>query len=211
VNWHLPKSVRPKANVAEEKLKAALNKVNFFMALDTNDFDSLVSYHHHVGTYSNEVTQHISTARLKIARSTFDSKELEVFMERVDLANVKIQSIVNFATKANFVLDGEETTADLTEFIPQYVDKICTAFAGSDIKLSIENTAEEFDLKFKPIELFVVIDNLVHNSKKAEAKEVVFKLSSPDKNRFCLEVTDDGSAGLHTSISDDLRKGRDHN
>ena len=196
------KEAEEKARTAEEKLKSAEKKVNFFMALDTNDFDSLVSYHHHVGTYLNEVSQHIRAARLKISRSLFGAADLDVFMERVDLANTKIQSIVNFATKANFVLDGEETTADLREFIPQYIREICTAFAGSDLKLTVENTADEFELKFKPIEFFVVIDNLVHNSKKAGAKEIVFNLSSPDKKRFCLMVTDDGAAGLHSTIAE---------
>lgn len=190
-----------RAQAAEEQAKTAEKRINFFTALETNDFDSLVAYHHHVGTYSNEVTQHIRVARLKEAKGQFGADELERFLERVDLANAKIQSIVNFATKANFVLDGEETAADLAQFIPQYVEKICSAFSGSDVELLIENSASPFEMTFKPIELFVVIDNLVHNSKKAGAKKVWFRLTSPAKNfiRICIE---DNGGGLDLSIEE---------
>ncbi len=190
-----------RARAAEEQAKAAEKRVNFFTALETNDFDSLVAYHHHVGTYSNEVTQHIQAVRLKVTKGLFGPDDLERFLERVDLANSKIQSIVNFATKANFVLDGEETVADLSQFIPQYVERICSAFSGSDIELLVENEASPFEMTFKPIELFVVIDNLVHNSKKAGAKKIWFKLSSPSKNIIRISVLDNGG-GLHSSIKE---------
>ena len=136
-----------------------------------------------------------------MSRNMFNSESLALFMERVDLANTKIQSIVNFATKAKFVLDGEETTADLSQFIPQYVEEICTIFAGSDIEISVDNNSEAFVLTFKPIEFFIVIDNLVHNAKKAEANKIEFNLFNPEKNQLVIEVTDDGN-GLDASIKD---------
>lgn len=190
-----------RATIAEEKVVDAEKQISFFTALDTNDYPSLVNYIHHIGGYSDAITQQINLARLKINKKKFFEEDRQAFVDRVELANNKVKSIVNFSTKANFVLDGEETTADLSIFIPQYIEKICSVFTGDNIKLIVESTASPFELTFKPIELFIVIDNIVHNSKKANAENILFKLSSPSKNSISIEVEDNGD-GLDKKIED---------
>lgn len=187
---------------AEQRADDAEKRASFFASLSTDDYDNLVDYLHQAGVYSSEINNHIALKRKKIAKKGRPKiEETNLFLERVELANSKIQSIVNFSTKANFVLDGEELRADLAAFIPDYIEKICTVFAGVDTDLIVTGEAEPFELEFKPIELFIVIDNLVHNSKKAGAKKIWFNISTPEKNRFLLEVTDNGK-GLSKSISD---------
>ncbi|KZK96430.1 DNA mismatch repair protein MutL [Pseudovibrio sp. Ad5] len=195
------KQEKEKREFAEKSAIEAQKRVNFFTALDTNDFDSLVAYHHHVGTYSSEVTKHVILARNKIKRNIFKEHDIEDFIESVELANSKIQSIVNFATKANFILDGEETKADLSQFMPQYINKICSVFSGSGLEFETINYADEFVKEFKPIELFVIIDNLVHNASKAGASKLTFKLTTPSDKLLLVEVTDNGS-GLDTFVRD---------
>ncbi|WP_085901656.1 sensor histidine kinase [Kiloniella majae] len=190
-----------RAKAAEEKAADAEKKVSFFTALDTNDFQSLVNYLHHIGGYSDAITQQINLARIKISKGKFLETDRQIFVDRVELSNNKIKSIVNFSTKANFTLDGDETTADLSLFIPQYIENICSVFTGDGIDMTVENDASAFELTFRPIELFIVIDNLVHNSKKAEAKKIKFKLSSPKKNTILIGIEDNG-IGLHQKFDD---------
>lgn len=192
-----------RADEAEEKAKDAEKRIQFFTALDNEDYQSLVDYHHQIGVYSSEIDNHIALARKKFAKDNkLSVDDTKLLMERVEYANAKIQSIVNFATKANFMLDGEETTADLSVFIPDYINKICTAFAGTGLDLIFEGEASKFELKFKPIELSMAIDNLVHNSRKAQARKVWFNLSNPEKGRLLLEVRDNAPKGLSPKIKD---------
>lgn len=193
-----------RAATAEEKAADAEKKVSFFTALDTNDYQSLVNYLHHIGGYSDAITQQINLARIKISKNKFLENDRQVFVDRVELSNNKVKSIVNFSTKANFTLDGDETTADLSLFIPQYIENICSVFTGDGIELIVENNASVFELTFRPIELFIVIDNIVHNSKKADAKVIKFHLSSPTKSSISIEIEDDG-IGLDPKF-DDPRK-----
>lgn len=190
-----------RAKNAEEKAADAEKKVNFFTALDTNDYQSLVNYLHHIGGYSDAITQQINLARIKISKSKFLENDRQAFVDRVELSNNKVKSIVNFSTKANFTLDGDETTADLSLFIPQYIENICSVFTGDGIEMIVENNASSFELTFKPIELFIVIDNIVHNSKKADAKVIEFRLTSPTKSSISIEIEDDG-LGLDPKFDD---------
>lgn len=192
-----------RADEAESKTKAVEKRIQLFTALDNEDYQNLVDYHHQVGVYSSEIDNHISLVRKKLKKGkTLSVDDTKLFLERAEYANAKIQSIVNFATKANFMLDGEETTADLSVFLPDYISKICAAFAGSELELIFEGEAQPFEAKFKPIEFSMAIDNLVHNSRKAKASKVWFSLSNPEKKKLLLEVHDDSPDGLSSSIKD---------
>lgn len=192
-----------RASEAETKVKDAEKRIQFFTALDNEDYQNLVNYHHQIGVYSSEIDNHISLVRKKMKKSkTLSVDDTKLFLERAEYANAKIQSIVNFATKANFMLDGEETTADLSVFLPDYINKICAAFAGSELDLIFEGEASPFEVKFKPIEFSMAIDNLVHNSRKAKASKVWFTLSNPEKKKLLLEVHDDSPTGLSSKIKD---------
>jgi signal transduction histidine kinase len=70
----------------------------------------------------------------------------------------------------------------------------------SDIKFQVPSDLPEYKTRFKPLEISVLIDNLVSNSLKAEARnfKVQFEVIG---DHLKISFIDDGK-GLNSSISD---------
>jgi len=114
----------------------------------------------------------------------------------------KIISTSRFATTANFRLDSSMITVDYNSFLSEYLEKIAPAY-NSRIKIHTEVTNKEFQLHFNPIEMGMVLENFISNSKKARASNVTFK-SSLKSNVLNLLIEDDGK-GLDKRITEKER------
>ena len=68
----------------------------------------------------------------------------------------------------------------------------------------MENESSGFVRRFRPIEVAIVIDNLINNARKARATELQFKLAKSDKSTLLLEVCDDGM-GLPADLDEPER------
>ena len=96
-----------------------------------------------------------------------------------------------FATKANFRMNAEEQNLDLIEFIVEYVQNIATIY--NEINLSIHYTqTQRFKTSFKPIEMTILIDNLISNAKKAKAKNILITIDLINDSQLKVLFKDDG-------------------
>ncbi len=109
----------------------------------------------------------------------------------------KIMSTSRFATTGNFRLKSEEITEDINLFISDYIDKITPGY-HEKMKIINNLNVKEYVTLFNPIELGMIIENIINNSDKAKATEIIF--SSKIINKILeIEITDNGQ-GLDKSI-----------
>src|SRR6185369_7479041 len=105
----------------------------------------------------------------------------------------KIIAITNFATKANFRLKTETITADLATFIQEYLLNVAQDTSAQNLRVAVtRDFSEQFEMRFKPIDIAIVFDNLASNSARARAKRFDVHLSHPSENELLIDVTDDG-------------------
>lgn len=102
--------------------------------------------------------------------------------------------ITKFATKANFRLESEMIDADLGEYIVQYINDIAKNFLHGPLTIEVENDEKGFRQKFNPINVSVIIDNLIANSRKknTRATRIIFKITHPEKNIIHINISDNG-------------------
>lgn len=172
----------------------------FLASLGSQDMDTVLNLHHQIVIYAND-------SRIRIANKIEDLKSGES-CEREDILSFlfdlsfltqKTLSAARFATKANFRLDADYIEEDLTEFILQYVYEVTPIYNVGDIEIKAISDGSSFRKKFKPIEVSMIIDNLVHNARKAKATEIVFAMSVYKGNELFVTVEDDG-IGLSKKI-----------
>ncbi|MNN19689.1 Histidine protein kinase SaeS [compost metagenome] len=121
-------------------------------------------------------------------------------MESIGLLNKKILSVVKFATKANFNLQSEKIEADIILFIKQYIENIYSIYTDNPIDIVLDyKEGEAFIFKFKPIEITIILDNLISNSKKAGARNINISIDI-EIDTLIFRLADDG-AGLNKSIT----------
>ncbi len=181
------------AELAEEEIKVKDREIKekekqnlFLKSLKSQDFTEMVSLMHHIGISSGIISNYLQILTYKIEKEIpITSEELKRSISILNLENQKILSISRFATKANFKLNAENQRLDLIEFIAQYINNVASAYLN-DISVNVTFKKDDsFITSFKPLELTMIIDNLINNSKKAKAKKIEIELlKSKDKLLF---------------------------
>ena len=168
-------------------------RAHFLSEVVDLDISTILNLHHQVTIYSVDIHQQIENLIQDAADKKMLPRETLIkSIEQVAFLNRKIQAITRFATKANFQLDSERITTDLTGFLVDYVEKISRVSGSARMRLEIENLHEGYVLRFNPIDISIVVDNLVSNAKRARASLVKFCIEPLGKSGMLLRVTDNG-------------------
>lgn len=176
----------------------------FLQSIGSQDLDNITNLHHQIIVSSDTIDLAIKNISYEIAKGkTISKSELLNFIDKVSYENKKISVIAKFATKANFKDATNDINADLISYIEQYIQIL--KGLTTDLKISFEDrTEKEFKTTFTPIEISIIIDNIVSNALKQDAQKLKIELSSSKKDDvLSIRFTNNGQ-GLHKNISDPL-------
>jgi len=170
------------------------SEILFLQSTSTLDKDNLLNMLHQIGLDSSTVKNTVERLLSMIAGDEpINNELLTKALEGISFANRKILTISQFATKANFKFESQIIQADLVGFVEQYLLNVAKDFTGSGLKINIESdNAGPFKIKLKPIEVSMIVDNLLSNAKKAGAREVVVKMSRPAPDSLEIVFSDNG-------------------
>lgn len=172
----------------------------FLLSNENKDKDQLESFLHQIIIYTSSAKQKITSTLFSLSDPSKDLDREEIANSLIDLQESidKIMTTSRFATTANFKLDSTQITDDICLYIDQYLTNVSTAYS-SRIQIKVEVSAKPFITKFTPIELGMVLDNLVSNAKKSRASLITFKVQNKINGIVEVEVEDNGR-GLDESL-----------
>jgi len=171
----------------------------FLLSSENKDSEQLESFLHQIIIYTSSAKQKITSTIIKLNKGNeIDREELNDSLSDLLESVEKIMTTSRFATSANFKLDSTQISDDVSLYIQQYLETISTAY-NSRIQIKVDIKAKPFVTKFTPIELGMVLDNLVSNAKKARASFINFTISNADNNVLNILAKDNGK-GLDKSI-----------
>ena len=199
------KAIKEKEEIKIEKEKQIL----FHQKLLTKEVKELLEYHHNIGISSSAIEGHLINLKDDLNKGkTPNKEELFELIEFISYETNKITSITNLATAANFNADADEIDADLDEFINQYISRVkqgkLKSSSGDNMQIEIVNNSQyNFHYHFKPIEIAIILDNLLSNSRKAKATEVIVTIIISNKNNLTVSFKDNGN-GIKSSIIENI-------
>lgn len=205
-------AVEEKQEAVEERKKTTLayeeeKKRSLFLTANSSmDLDNIINLHHQIGIYSADI-KHYLQIQIKLLNrepDSFNKEQIFDILQKLLLKNQQVLTISQYSTQANFRLDSDEITDDLILFINDYISNICSMYSGDKINLNINTNNLELKKTFKPIEVSILIDNFVSNSKKINATNIFFTFSKIDPKTICLVIEDNGT-GLNTSVIEPTR------
>jgi signal transduction histidine kinase len=177
----------------------------FLKSLKTNDFEDIVGLMHQIGITSGIISKSLKVLLYKIKNELpISNDELKEKLGLISMENQKNLSISRFATKANFRFDSEKQTIDLIMFIKEYIRNIAVGFNKVDINVETIKSFN-FSYQFKPLEIIILVDNLISNSIKAQAQNILIEIVQKDNNTLLLYFDDDGK-GIPNSYKSDIFK-----
>ncbi|MEW8286778.1 MAG: HAMP domain-containing sensor histidine kinase, partial [Candidatus Thiodiazotropha endolucinida] len=92
----------------------------------------------------------------------------------------------------------EEITEDISSYIEQYANTIGKTIYNKRLKITTVNNAHGFEMAFKPIEVSMMVDNLLDNARKSRAKKVDIVIESKGKKAVSIKVSDNGDGFSET-------------
>jgi len=187
---------RKKAESEQEEAEIILNektKQNLFLqSIQSLDENKIIDFHHEIRVQAEIIKKRLNSFAVNILENNYDIDDMQRTVEIIGFATNKILSITYFATKANFNSSTEKITADIVSYIKQYIDSIRNYF--KEVKISIINNNNiELIKEFIPIEVNVVIDNLLNNSIKARAKNFILTVEGESGKNVIFIFSDDGN------------------
>ncbi len=206
------KEATERAQQAETKAKAATAKaekveqVNLFLkATSSQDVSDMVNMQHQVLAWANGINKDCEIL-LKHLRKGIppDIEKLNKGLNRIGKQSQRILKAARFATKKNWKVNAEFREGDVLDFIRNYLQELkqWDFFKNIDI-ISLIPEKKNFITFFNPLEITILLDNLIVNSQKAKAKTFYVSVQSCTKDRLILHFDDNGS-GLHPTINDPI-------
>lgn len=187
------KRAKEEADKKVQKAKKTIEQINsenIFLRKTTNvDIESLLVNFHNIVTESEIITNAISRYSPPTLNNIID------LVEDIKEANQKIYTISKMATLKNFSDKTEPINADFITFVKLYIKELSSYRSNKRISI-IDNLDEDIiiNAEFIPIEVILMLDNIVSNSKKAKANEL--KFSSVLKNNKAAILFEDNGTGL---------------
>lgn len=132
-------------------------------------------------------------------------EKFQAVLERISYVARKIITISRLATQANFKADAEEITADLKAYISEYLLNVYDGFVldpnRNKIEIHFDSIVEtEFITRFTPINVSIVLDNLISNSRKHKSKTIVVSVIDQTDDELIVSFKDDGQGILRKNI-----------
>lgn len=188
-----------------EKEAKKKEEENLFLKATTSiDLSDVIDLHHQIIISSSIIEKDTEYLLGWIEKqdkfSNFD--KIKSTIDRINFQNKKVLQVSKFATKANFKVGIQGKTIDIVSFIKTYLDEIITYKYFKKIHVNYKlSTAKPFIINFKPIEITILVDNLITNSIKANSQNFEVEVMNNNDNSIDILFKDDGD-GLSPSISD---------
>jgi regulator of replication initiation timing len=192
-----------------EKVKLELEhttKHNLFLkTISSTDTKEVVALQHHIDRSAERINFHVDNLVNAINQNS--SKEvLFSYIKKISLENEKILTVSRFVTKANFNMKATEIESDFIQFVNEYIENVYLEYDHlkinrQQLNIKLTNIPDiNFNLRFRPLEIIMLIDNILSNSFKAKAKNVEIKWQSVDSRTIRLSFIDDGIGMTNENI-----------
>ena len=183
------------ATAATVRYKEEKERNQFLVAAASLDQDTILNLHHQIIMHASDV--HLGVKRMmgKLRKGVSVHKEDWMdFLETISFRNSQILTASRFATKGGYKQQSAEIKADIPVYIRDYITSISSLWAPRGIDVEVHDDGGRLERSFRPIEVGILIDNLISNSVKARATRIAFLLTigKGENPELTVTVVDNG-------------------
>ena len=167
----------------------------FLVAAQSLDDDTILNLHHQIMVQASDVQIGVKRMmrRLRTGETVGNTEWID-FLGTIAFRSSQILTTARFATKGGYREQAVEAGRDLAGYIADYIETVATLWAPRGIRVECRQDGGALSRVFRPIDVGIVIDNLVSNAAKAGARRILFVLQSQrgPRARLQIAVADDG-------------------
>ena len=195
------KEAEKKQKEAEVVANRERRRSQYILNVSDVEDKNIMNSVHSIYNMSNRVKENLDDIN-NLAELSIDARKK---LEKASTSNQRILSVSKLISKAGRVIDDNDAikVIDLTAFMDEYVKNVlCCIYGNEDIVIECTgDVMSSHKLKIKPLSFIMMIDNIVGNAIKAEARHLSIIIDNSAPDYYSLVFKDDGK-GIDASIKD---------
>lgn len=157
----------------QEVNKKFEKEVLFLSSSASQDNIDLINLFHQIGINTDIISKKLSRA-IALLNTDYKKSDLLEILGWIDYEVNKIATVSGFATKINFNESCEKVDKDIVNFFEEYITKVAGAIYRSSVDIAVTTNNCSKKIFFMPIEMTILIDNLLNNSMKHNSSKIIF-------------------------------------
>ncbi|MFN7911935.1 MAG: sensor histidine kinase [Bacteroidota bacterium] len=177
---------------AEEELELEKEKNTYLRTSSRSLSEDAKGLVHNIKLTSKNISTSVDNLYDKILNGKI--KETDILKS---LGNIKFQAekalkISKIITRSNFNTEKNEQVVDIVKYINQYIDIYSDIYEKTELEFQIINKKASLTKKISILDISVILDDLISNSEKATAKNILIEMSNPTSESLKIIFSDDG-------------------
>ncbi|NOR62288.1 MAG: GHKL domain-containing protein, partial [Rhodobacteraceae bacterium] len=161
---------------------------------DSKKNEELIHHMRLLGDKTNFELKEVLEVLRNLANRDETILSLEKRLETVLFNNQKLLKLAKIVSRSDFDLMSDSIPVDMFSYVEQYIAELNSSRSTSGMLIEFKNLANlELTLNLSPIEVSMVIDNIIENARRAKAKKMCVSVSEKD-SYFELSFENDGIA-----------------
>ncbi|ABR86662.1 histidine kinase [Pseudomonas aeruginosa] len=119
------------------------------------------------------------------------TKRASASIASATLSGDRLSTVLSFAPNIRVDLQTDKVHGDLVQFLDEYFDVRLAGMSGVP-RATFDDSGESLIRDFSPVDIAVLVDNLLDNARKAKASKLEFKVIKKTKSHIKIHVSDDG-------------------
>ena len=200
------KEAKKEAKATKEEAEQKETQNLFLKAAIPHDVKFLENLCHSIGMYANSMHDDIRDILSEVKKREMNRNTIRGAIKNISYHANTISSLAKFVTKANFRFDCAKMNKDLILFIKEHLLNVATEIYKKEIRIKFTSDVRgAFVCEFRPIEITILLDNLISNSIKPQnkANNFVVNIMSLTTDTLKISFSDDGR-GVPNSVRDTL-------
>lgn len=143
---------------------------------------------------ASEILDEIEDEELQDAAASIRARAIRVLddLDYIHLENDRLTAVSRFASNARFDLETDLLAGDIVGFLDEYVNQVRNARDGTSTVVFDANNLSQ-SARFRPVDLVVVVDNMLDNARKHGAKTMsMVARKRKGGNKIEIAISDDG-------------------
>jgi signal transduction histidine kinase len=198
------KEAKKDTKAAKEAVEQKETQNLFLKAAIPHDVKFLDNLCHSIGMYADGMNDDIRDILSELKKKEIKRKKITAAIKNISYHANTISSLAKFVTRAKFRFECARMNKDLILFIREHLLNVATNIYKKEIRIKFDSDVRgNFVCEFRPIEITILLDNLISNSIKNKARSFVVNVISLTHSMLKIGFSDDGR-GVPTSVRDCL-------
>ena len=193
--------VSTKLSQTERELETTHRQTLFLRNLANPKYENAVESLHMINTYAKSIKSNLDKV-IKAMRQWEGTPEYNKIIKKlfeIMKATQKISSTYNIVCHADYDIKQGKINDDIVDFLHEYIEDTLFPRTGELLNVEIKSDNKKHMLNFNPMEFGILLENIIYNSLKARAHNIIINVYSIN-DETGIDFLDDG-VGLSANIS----------